>query len=326
MSTQNEEPEDIAGLLIANPDPGSAEGGSDVDNTTVDDDADLDADDNSAEAGTEGDDDSGADDEAGSEGTDNELDAEPRYTITRDGKELQVTLKEALAGYQRQEDYTRKTQEIADAKKAFDEDLAAVRAHREQYAGVLKTLQERLGSEDQEPTAEQWNTLQAEEPERYAVEWANYQRRKEQREAVKAEKDRVAEETRLDRVKQAQEFVKGERVKLLDKLPAWKDPKAYEKGMTVNREYAMSSLGFSEAEVNAAYDHRFVVAIDKARRFDALMAKQSAAKRKLAAAPDMPAPGARVPATSRRQAERDAAEKRLNKTGRAEDAAALILG
>lgn len=318
---------DVSSLLIATPDAqaeGSAEAdaGNGNDTTVTDDEGELDA------GNPEGTDSEGADEPEGEEPDGEEdasgADTEPKYTVKRDGKEYQVTLKEALDGYQRQDDYTRKTQEISTAKQALDADTAAVRTSREQYANVLKVLQERIGPADQEPTQEQWNALQTDDPDRYAVEWANYQRRKEQREAITREQDRVSQETRADNIKQAQAFVDDQRVKLFEKMPEWKEPAKYEAGLKVNREYAVKTLGFTEPEVNAAYDHRFVVAIDKARRYDALMAKQAAAKQKLAAAPEIAAPGARRQPTSRRQTERAAAEKQLDRTGKAEDAAALM--
>lgn len=313
---------EIEGLLIATPtEPGSAEAEAEVLDTV---DAEAEEHDDSNPPGTEDEPEAEAEGEADEE-PDSGADTEPKYTVKRDGKEFQVSLKEALEGYQRQDDYTRKTQEVSEARKAADDELAAVRASRAQYANVLEALQAKIGPADAEPTQEQWNALQTDDPERYAVEWANHQRRGEQRVAVAAEQQRVADEARADHVKQANEFVKGERVKLLDKLPEWKDAAKFEAGLKVNREYAVKSLGFAEAEVNAAYDHRFVVAIDKARRYDALIARQAAAKAKLAAAPDMPEPGTRTNPASRRQTERAAAEKQLDKTGRAEDAAALIM-
>lgn len=54
-----------------------------------------------------------------------------RVPIKMDGEELQVPLTEALAGYQRQADYTRKTQELAQQREQF------------QFASALQTALER---------------------------------------------------------------------------------------------------------------------------------------------------------------------------------------
>jgi hypothetical protein len=320
--------QDVLSLLIANPDNDNDAGSADADagndeDTTAE--GDEPADDVSNPEGT---DDDGEGDEPG-EGDEGDpqgrTSTDPLYTVTVDGKAKQITLKEALEGYQRLDDYTRKTQDVATARKAADDELALYRTAREQYSNVLKTLQERLGSEADEPSQADWDKLRAEDPDKFSLEWASYQQRKEQRATVKAEQDRVAAEQHDDNVKQLKAFVADQQVKLLEKIPAWKDQKTYDAGMDKNRKYAVETLGFTEKEVNAAYDHRFVVAINKARQFDELMAKAAAAKKKLAGAPDIQAPGARVPA-SRRNTQRDAAMKKLNETGKAEDAAALIMG
>ena len=51
--------------------------------------------------------------------------------VKLDGEELQVPLSEALAGYQRQADYTRKTQELAEQRNQM------------QYAATIQTALER---------------------------------------------------------------------------------------------------------------------------------------------------------------------------------------
>jgi hypothetical protein len=56
------------------------------------------------------------------------------YTVKVDGETVEVTLKEALAGYQRQADYTRKMQALAEERKEFEE-------AGEQIGGVLEQVQ-----------------------------------------------------------------------------------------------------------------------------------------------------------------------------------------
>ena len=51
---------------------------------------------------------------------------EPVYTVKVDGDEQEVTLSELQNGYQRQADYTRKTQQVAAEKERF----AASRSYR----------------------------------------------------------------------------------------------------------------------------------------------------------------------------------------------------
>ena len=66
---------------------------------------------NETEEGAEGDDESDAEDSE---------EAGEVYEVTIDGQAVEVTLKEALAGYQRQADYTRKAQALANERQEFE--------------------------------------------------------------------------------------------------------------------------------------------------------------------------------------------------------------
>lgn len=54
-------------------------------------------------------------------------DDDPEYEITVDGKPLKVKLSELKQGYQRQADYTRKTQALADERREVDAMMAALK-------------------------------------------------------------------------------------------------------------------------------------------------------------------------------------------------------
>lgn len=50
-----------------------------------------------------------------------EPDEEPKYKVTVDGQEVEVTQEELLRGYMRQSDYTRKTQQLANQRQQFEQ-------------------------------------------------------------------------------------------------------------------------------------------------------------------------------------------------------------
>ncbi len=62
---------------------------------------------------------------------------EPSYRVKVGGEEFEVTLDELRNGYQRQSDYTRKSQSLAEQRKTFDANLQAVQAERNQYGKVF---------------------------------------------------------------------------------------------------------------------------------------------------------------------------------------------
>lgn len=316
---------DLAGLLAGTPE-GDPEGdASDKSDDNPADPVDGGPNDNPDEGtgGAEAETADGADDDA--EENDEAVNTEPVYTVKIDGKDAQVTLKEALAGYQRNADYTRKTQEVAEQRKQVDAAVAAANQQRDQYGQVLKVILERLGPEDGELTADQWNALRQTDPARYATEWTDYQRRAQQREAVKAEQGRLEETKRTEATAHARTYLDGERQKLVAALPEFGDAVKAPVAMRAVRDYAAKTFGFTEQEMDRAYDHRMIVAISKAQRWDTHLAELSKAKGKIEGARQLPAPGARQPAKSAKAQNRDAAQKKFDKTGRIDDAVSLLI-
>jgi len=94
------------------------------------------------------------------------------YTIKVDGEESQVTLEELQDGYQRQADYTRKTQELADERKRLQQAEAIVSSLENNPAETLQALGEAFGLKAQ-PQAPQSNNNEDywynEEPEEDAT-------------------------------------------------------------------------------------------------------------------------------------------------------------
>lgn len=336
--------DDLTGLLVVNPedaaaddgDEGSPEAKGQPDTGAEADEADADttaddaeSGDDSADGNPEGDEGTDADDQSDDDGEPEDdksaarADAEePEHTVTIDGKSQKVTLKELRDGYQRQADYSRKTGELAEQRKALDTDTTAMRTHRDQYANLLKVLNERLGAD--EPTPEQWSALREQDPNDYAIRWAEHQQRKEAREAVAREQARVADEQKAETVKTLKAYVDEQRGLLVDKLPEWKDPAKLTEGVKAVREYAGKAFGFSKAELDQAYDHRIIVMAEKAMRYDEIMSKREAVKKKLQSAPEMPAPANRGVKPNRKAEQRKAAQDKFDRSGRVDDAVPLM--
>ena len=62
-----------------------------------------------------------------------------------DGEEVVIPVKEALAGYQRQADYTRKTQELSEQRKQVQYASALAEALQNDPAATLQLLQQQYG-------------------------------------------------------------------------------------------------------------------------------------------------------------------------------------
>lgn len=116
--------------------------------------------------------------------TSTEVPEEPGYTVKIDGEEQQVTLEELQNGYQRQADYTRKTQEIAAERERLQQAEAIVSALENDPSGTLQTLARSFNVDtfDQPQTNEDGYELDA--TEKKLVELENKLAKQEQAQRV----------------------------------------------------------------------------------------------------------------------------------------------
>ena len=116
--------------------------------------------------------------------TSTEVPEEPAYTVKIDGEEQQVTLEELQNGYQRQADYTRKTQEIAVERERLQQAEAIVSALENDPSGTLQTLARSFNVDtfDQPQTNEDGYELDA--TEKKLVELENKLAKQEQAQRV----------------------------------------------------------------------------------------------------------------------------------------------
>lgn len=245
------------------------------------------------------------------------------FELVIEGKPAKVTLDELTKGYLRQSDYTRKTTEIAEHRKALSNEVVQTQQERAKYSQALEQANALLVQlQPQEPN---WQALYDADPAQYAAAremWRTYQ---EQRQAVDQQRQITAQQAQADQVKASREFVADQQGKLLDALPAWKDAKVASTEKAQIAEWALAN-GFSKEELNTIADHRAVVAMRKAMLFDRAQATRAALK------PTGQAPASKVkPATPGAQATRPnsvsegtRAKQRLAKTGKVSDAAAAL--
>ena len=241
------------------------------------------------------------------------------FTVKVDGKEVEVTLDELQKGYSRTQDYTRKTQQLAEARKAAEAELQAIRAEREQYAQLLGALSEQVKTAA-EPKID-WDRLYKEDPIEYVRQREVMRENREKAAAIQAEQQRLAEIAQKEQMAQFESLKAKESEALLEALPAWKDPakaKA-EKAMLV--EFGQK-MGFTPQELGNIFDHRVVLALRKAALYDQMQAKRQGIKPVVNNGPRPAKPGAAGRVSQMSETAR--ATQRLAKTGRVDDAASAI--
>jgi hypothetical protein len=251
-----------------------------------------------------------------------ELEEETRYTVKAAGEEKEVTLEELMQGYQLGADYTKKTQEVAEQRKAVEAEAQAVQEAkqvRDTYAQRLQAIEQFLtsGQDSQEDLA----AMKENDPIGYAVKVAELTEKKEQLAQVRAEQQRIAQQQQAEQQQSMAQRVQQEAQKLSQVLPEFSDPAKGEQLRSEIRNYGKSA-GFTDAELSQVYDSRHVLMLHKAMMYDKLQKSKPAVTKKVAQAPKMVKSGTKV-----KQGNADIRKKQMNKlkqTGKARDAAALF--
>lgn len=208
---------------------------------------------------------------------------QPRFTVKVNGKEIEVTQDELLRGYQREADYTQKTQEVAEARRAFEKEVEGVRAkasetskQQEAVIGRLtqaeRFLQANLGQppgpELAQRDAQQYLVLRAAYDERL-TKLQNVRYALEHEEQAKQQSEQQAAAEQLDAVWS----------RLTKTVPGWDDPKKAAAGTDALIGY-VTGLGMSREALSRQTDYAFWDLALKAQQFDKLQGMRAELKGK----------------------------------------------
>ena len=246
----------------------------------------------------------------------------PTYRVKVGKEEVEVPLDELLKGYSRTADYTRKTQEIAETRKAIEAERVKIEEAnklRDTYAQRLQLIEQML---NQQESGEDLATLKETDPIGYATRVAEQVEREKQLAAVRAEQQRIAQQQQAEHSERLKQHLAQEAQKLAEAIPEFADPVKSQVVKADVRNYA-KGIGFSDQELAQAYDHRAITALYKAMQYDKLMGKKPEANKKVSQAPKMLKPGTSTP-EARQSQEVKQMRGRLKQSGRAKDAAALF--
>lgn len=266
----------------------------------------------------EGGDDEGAEDgsDDGADGEDDahEDDAPPepkarRLRVKVDGKELEVDEAEVIAGYQRNADYTRKTQEAAALRKAADAERAQAAQERARYTQGLQAILPML----QEPQID-WAELERTDPVGYVSARAQQMERAQARAAAQAEFQRMQHIQQQEQATAHKAMIDAESAKLPDLIPNFPKEKDKQTALLKDvRNYGLS-IGFTQEDMSQIYQAGAVAVLHKAMKYDEMVARAKTARPTVSAV----APAARPSRT--RPSEDQVARQKLKKSGRLDDA------
>ena len=243
------------------------------------------------------------------------------YKVKIDGEEAEVTLEEALSGYQRERTFHKRMNEVSQKSKAIEAESAETKRLRDEYAKGLQQLEQALRVP--EPNWEELRRTKTNEE--FASIHAEYQIQQNNLAKVQQQQQAIMSQQQAEAQAQYQNHLKTEFDTMLDKIPAWRDEKVREAERSKVISYAKSKMGYTDDEIAQASDHRAIVTLRKAMLYDELMGGKTQAKKKVKTAPKMVkagSPKTKSEVVSKRNQDM---MKRFNNNSTVESAVELLL-
>lgn len=212
---------------------------------------------------------------------DDDDDGLDRYTVKVDGEEIEITLEEALAGYQRDSDYRKKTMSVAEERKAVEAKAAEIESTIAELKSFIKREEDNTD----------WEALRRDDP-------AEYLDRKEALDKAKAAQSKAEEAQQKQLIEKQQTMVAEESKKLIDAMgPTWtEEQRNVDIGLA--NDY-LTKLGFSEQEIGGIVDHRAWRMIFDAAKGSKFSETKSKVSKEVKKAPKSVKPGKRLSKSER---------------------------
>ena len=225
-------------------------------------------------------------------------------------------------------DYTRKTQDLAEQRRAVESQSSALKQLEtqlsEQREFITRVLQSRLPQEPDisltDPHSPNFDPI-AYQHQRAQYDIAVREMQQLQYATQQAEQ-RKAEERAAERAKKSE----AELAKLVEAVPAFKDPNRFNAFARDAKEYG-EKFGFSTEELveGIGYDHRMAMVLHKAIQWDKLQASKPKVQSKVEGRPPVTTGGKRLSPDAQRARAKSVAMERLKSSGSVDDAVRAYL-
>ena len=265
------------------------------------------------------------------ESEEDEVEEEPDvYAVKVDGEELEVSLDELVQGYSRHSDYTRKTQELASQRdqmaqmqQQWASEISQAQAERQQYMEAIgQFVQQSMVGLEQYANVD-WESLREEDPIAFVTKKEEFRDAQERVRQAQAQQGVEAEKQKQEFAKIKQMALQEEHKKLVAAVPEWNEPEKRGELAKELSSYALSQ-GFKQEELQELIDHRSLIVLMKAQKYDALQNSDVKAK-KIKNKPKVirAGKGTNKKADSQK-AKRIASMKRLKESGHVDDSVSLF--
>ena len=256
---------------------------------------------------------------------------EELYTVRVDGEDVEVTLDELSKGYSRQQDYTKKTQEVAEYRKHYEEaighysnEIKETQTTRQQYVDALANMVQMEYGALQEYANVDWERLKVEDQDQYLLKRDEYRDVQDRMQKTQAHVQQEQAAQQQEQEVQFRHALQEEYGKLSAIIPQWKNEGFRRKVSSELRDFAMTK-GFSEEEVAQLVDHRSILILLEAKAFEeGQKSKKEVKAKKLKNKPKVIRSGKPRGKETTDKVKRTAQMKRLRGTGHIDDASTLL--
>ena len=282
---------------------------------------------NDADAGDDGEDlDDTSDDESYDQDEDEAEEAEDAgpqelYTVKVDGEEREVTLDDLKRSFSGQAYIQKGMQEASEAKKEAEGVYQALLNERQQLSYLLQQAQSgQLAAPPTPPSRELFNN----DPIGYMEAKLSYDEALQNYQNQQYQIQQVTESQNYQMQIATQQYLQGEMQKLAKVIPEFSDAKTASKLKDDLVQFG-SKLGYSESELSEVMDHRAILVLQKAMKYDQLVEGRSKANQKASGARPVVKPGTKKTGRTGAAKQRQNAQARMKKTGSIDDVAKFLL-
>ena len=195
---------------------------------------------------------------------------EPRYKVKVNGQELEVPVSELVKGYQLQSDYTKKTQAVAEERKAVESEKERLVREREEFVQQANLDMVVLRKQIEADAKTDWQALLDSDPIGYMKAKEAAEARREQYFQLRSTQEQVVKALEQEQQERQAAYVAEQAEVLKKELPDYFGDPAKSEATTKQLREFMTSICYDDAEISNVSSARDVKLLIKAMRYDQL--------------------------------------------------------
>ena len=201
---------------------------------------------------------------------------EQLFEVKSDGETKSATLQELKDNWSKGENYTQKSQSLAEERKAFEQEQSESRQMREQAISILEAAKAQTQPEQHDSAY--WENLKDTDPMQWMMERDALRESQMQEHQRSVQLEQLRAQEAAERQLETEQFVSSQHDELKTLVPEWDDAKTAEAEKKLVLEWASTTGKFTKDELDNAYDARAVATMRKAMLYDQLTEKRKSLK------------------------------------------------